>query len=492
MEGVEAPGDDRLRRQRVAQTQTRSSRSGRAGRAGGSRRSRRHAYWPWLLLVVVIGLAAGVWFQQDSIRAWLPQSEFNQLLNRADAALAAGHLSGIDGSSARELYDKALETRASNARALAGLQKVGRLEVERARRQLDAGQLDAAGESLGVARAVLGGGSELDRLSARLSQLRAQHQKLTTVLDKAAQALAQGQLHGEEGAATLYQQVLQVDPDNAAAAQGLDKVGVAMAAQIRSAIANGRLPQAAHQLERLEQLLPHVSSLSQLQAQLDDARSQRMAAREQLLQQAAQALAAGRLTGHDGDSALARYRKVLGADPGNVVAQQGIHKVAAALLARAGARMDAGRVDAAGTLLDQAETLVGAVPQLKQARQRLADLRAGQAAPAALTAAQKARVAQLITRAQAAAESGKLMLPPGNSAYDLYRSALAIDAGNADAFSGLASLPGQARSLFDKALDEGNIARAQELLSAYSGLVPGSSVVARMRIRLNAARQSGR
>ena len=43
-----------------------------------------------------------------------------------------------------------------------------------------------------------------------------------------------------------------------------------------------------------------------------------------------------------------------------------------------------------------------------------------------LTPQQSAELARIIQRADAAARAGKIMLPPGESAYDLYRQALAL------------------------------------------------------------------
>jgi tetratricopeptide (TPR) repeat protein len=68
------------------------------------------------------------------------------------------------------------------------------------------------------------------------------------------------------------------------------------------------------------------------------------------------------------------------------------------------------------------------------------------------------------------------MLPPGDSAYDLYRSALAIDGNNEPALSGLRALPRQVEVLFNQALAAGNLARANEMLANLAELAPGDAV----------------
>lgn len=445
--------------------------------------------WPWVVLVVLLALAAGAWMERASIRSWLPQTQFNQLLERADAALKAGNLDGHQGDSARELYTAARTLRPEDARARDGLHAVGAAEQAQAKKQLDAGQIEQAEGSLEIARALLGGGDELDRLDQRLATIKARSNKLETLIDRAAQALADGNVDGKNGAASLYKQALVADPGNAIARHGLDKVGKAMARQIGEAVKAGHLDQADRQIGRLADLLPDYSGLPQLRADLSQAHTDAQAARQVLLQQAAADLGAGRLSGSGRNNALARYRTVLESDPDNTTAQQGIRQVASGLLARAGSRMDDGHLAEAGQLLDEVGGLVGEdVPQLTKARKRLADLKQQPQSPPPLSVEQKAKVQRLITRAQAAADSGHLMLPPGNSAYDLYRSALAIDADNGDAMAGLASLPGQARSLFDQALAKHDTARAAKLLDAFAQLAPGSSALPQMRARLDAAR----
>lgn len=457
-------------------------------RAGRSKAAVSRRRWPWFAFLVVLVLAAGAWSQRQTIRTWLPQTQLNQLLDRADKAFAAGRLDGHQGNSARELYSAARALRADSARAKAGLEKVGKAEVAQAKEQLEAGQTDQAAGSLEVARALLGGGDELDRLDKQLAQTRARSDKVEGLLERASQAMADGQLDGKRGAAALYKQVLLAQPGNAIATHGMDKVGVAISDRIRKDLQQGKLDDAEKAVNHLGRLLPDFSNLPQLRAQLSQARKDAAAEQQQLLAQAAAELQAGRLRGSGQNNALARYRRVLETDPDNDEAKQGIREVAAGLLARARQRMQDGRLDQASQLLDEVGGLVGQVSELQQARQRLAQLQQQPKAPPPLTAEQKAKAQRLITRAQAAAESGKLMLPPGNSAYDMYRSALAIDSGNSDAMAGLASLPGQARSLFDKALAEHDTGRASKLLSAFAQLAPGSSALPEMRSRLAAAK----
>src|SRR5690606_28113517 len=139
-------------------------------------------------------------------------------------------------------------------------------------------------------------------------------------------------------------------------------------------------------------------------------------------------------------------------------------QVAQALVVQANAALDAGDTAQATTLLEQAEALAPKSADLAAARARLATAEtapapsavpvagasvaaaaASVAEPASpapvLSAAQVEQVAELVHRAREAATRGQIMLPPGASAYDLYRNALAIDGTNQAALQGLKDLP---------------------------------------------------
>jgi hypothetical protein len=119
--------------------------------------------------------------------------------------------------------------------------------------------------------------------------------------------------------------------------------------------------------------------------------------------------------------------------------------------------------------------------------QPVADDADAMAAPAVLTPQQSAAVAQMIKRAQVATAHGAIMLPPGDSAYDLYRSALAIDGNNEAALQGLHALPGQAMSQFNQALGQGDLQQAGEMLENLSELSPGDASQSALSSRLASA-----
>ena len=78
-------------------------------------------------------------------------------------------------------------------------------------------------------------------------------------------------------------------------------------------------------------------------------------------------------------------------------------------------------------------------------------------------------------------------LPPGASAYDLYRGALAIDGNNTAARDGLQNLPAVVVQLFNRALEDGRLATAGDMLGNLGDLAPGDPSQDQLRNRLATA-----
>ena len=168
-------------------------------------------------------------------------------------------------------------------------------------------------------------------------------------------------------------------------------------------------------------------------------------------------------------------------------ARAGLGQVAQALVVQANAALDEDNAAAAERLLNQATLLAPNGAELAAARARLRELRE-QAAIAAqrpvLSPQQLQRVAALVGEAEKAAAAGRLMLPPGDSAYDKYRAALAIDADNAQALAGLQALPQRARELYAQALAVREPDRARDMTDTLAQLSPGEAALPGMRARV--------
>lgn len=469
-------------------------------------RPRRRGWLVPVLLLVVIGVGTSLWIGQDKLRGLVPNTELDGILGRAETALQQGHLDGNDGSSARELFEAARALQPDNDRARDGLRNVGQAEIARADAALQAGKLDDAEQALTSARELLGGGSDVDRLTQAMASARNGAVPTDHLIDQAQQALDAGKFDGDDGAGALYRRVLAADPNNAVAKHGLDKVADALSAQIHKALDAGDRATASTLVDHLAALAPNYAELPALRAGLVQAGTQDNGAVTDAIKQGQEALRAGRVAGPGDDTALARFKAALAIDPDNADAKAGLGQVAQALIVQASAALDGGDQAHARQLLDQAATIAPHSADLAAARARLGDTRSANARQVAndvagdaattdadnlqhppLTPQQSAELARTIQRATAAAQHGNLMLPPGESAYDLYRQALALDGNNEAARQGLESLPGQAVAQFNQALSSGNLSAAGNRLADLSDLSPGDANQNELRQRLAGA-----
>jgi tetratricopeptide (TPR) repeat protein len=469
------------------------------GRARVPAKPSRRRDWLLPLLVLVAALLIGaIWLNQNRLRGMVPRTDFNTVLTQAQQALQDGRLDGQDGTSARELFQAAAALEPDNDRAREGLRKVGQAELAQADAALQSGDLTMATQQAAVARELLGGGSDIDRLDHSISRARAAQVQTVDLVDQAQQALAAGKLEGPDGAGALYQRVLRADPDNSVAMHGLDQVGYALAVQARKALDAKDGAAAAASIEQLAALQPNSGALPALRAMQAQSRKQDNNALDAALKQGQDALRAGRIGGAGSDSALAYFQAALKLDPDNAQARAGLGRVAQALTVQASAAIDAGDSMQAAKLLEQAAELAPKSADLAATRARLdhASTPAPVAAeddtpvpaqPASLSPQQSAAIARLVQRAQAATQSGNIMMPPGDSAYDLYRSALAIDGNNEPALRGLRALPGQVEQQFNQALVAGNLGQASDMLADLAELAPGDAVQGALGNRLAGA-----
>ncbi|MHA6205413.1 hypothetical protein ACXU4B_13385 [Dyella soli] len=474
-------------------------------RARGDQRPRRRGWLIPLALLLAIGAGTALWLGQDRLRGLVPSTELDGVLGRAETALQDGHLDGNDGTSARELFEAARALQPDNDRARDGLRNVGLAEVSRADAALQAGKLDEAEQALATARELLGGGADVDRLTQALSGARNGSVQTEHLIEQAQQAFEAGKLDGEDGAGALYHRVLAADPGNAVAAHGLDKVGEALASQVHKALDAGDRATASALVDRIAALLPNFGELPALRAALVPVDQAGNGALAEALRQGEDALRAGRIAGTGDDTALAHYKAALAIDPDNADAKAGLGQVAQALIVQANAAVDGGNAAQARKLLDQAAELAPRSAELTAARARLGDTRRSPAAQVAndvvaesaqsgeamqhpaLTPQQGTELARTIQRAEVAARDGKLMLPPGESAYDLYRQALAVDGNNEAARRGLEGLPGVAMNQFNQSLASGNLAVAGNRLADLADLSPGNAGLGSLRQRLASA-----
>lgn len=481
---LRAPADDLPR---IKAERDRLSREPRRARTPPHRTPSPLISWLWpLLAILLVAALALAWINQDRLRSLLPRTHLNTMLVDADQALAAGHLEGSDGTSAHELYAKVLTQEPDNSHALNGLHHVGQAELARASSAIKAGDFNAAKRDIANASRLLGGGADVSQASEALRKAQHPIKKINATIGKAQEAMAAGRVAGPDGAAALYQNVLKVAPDNAVARHGLEQAGDVLASRARDALRQGDIDTASSLTDELAHLLPRSGDLPALRARLSQVQQAAGAALQEHLDKGQQDLHAGQFTGDGDDNALAQFQAVLKLDPDNAQAKAGLRQVAQALVLRANAAMDADDAAQAKSLLDKADGLAPQSADLAVAKARLAAMQGS--APAAsgiatvtagsreahpaLTPLQQVEIQHLIQRAQAAAKAGHIMLPPGDSAYDLYRSVLTIDGNNTKALLGLKALSGVTIQHFKQALAAHQLERADGYLSSLRSLEP--------------------
>jgi hypothetical protein len=473
---VAAVGDDVMRAERSGRSERRAPQAGRR--------------WLGAVALIVLAIGAAVaWKYQDRLRTFLPRTEFNDTLTRAQHALDEGRLSGTTGDSARELFQAARAQDPDNDVARAGLERVGQKLIERADEALKRDDVAAAREALDAARELLGGGAAVEALAQSLTQAENRDTETGQLLDQAKAALDAGHVTGEDGSAALYRRLLAADPTSALAQAGLQKSADVLAGQARNAFADKDPVAAAARIDDIVRILPTYPALSELRGQLAQLREAERAALEDTLQRAEAQMHAGHLSGNP-DSALDLFRSVLKSDQGNVRARAGVRRIAQAFVVQSNAAVDEGNVAAAEKLLASAADLAPDLPELREARINVRELRERRDIDAerpALTAADTERVRTLVAEAAQAASAGNLIIPPGDSAYDKYRAALAIDGNDKEALEGMAGLPKLAKELFGKALGDGTPQRARALLDTVRQIAPGDPVIASMSERLSNA-----
>ena len=444
----------------------------------------------WILLVVLmLGVGAGgfmLWKHQDWLRALLPNTELNDILARAQKALDAGNLDGNQGNSARELFQSARTLDSDNDIARRGMRDVGDKLLERARDALKRNDPGLARQAVAAARELLGGGMGIEEIEKSIAALDAHGTEAEALLTQAQAAFDGGQLLGENGAVALYQRALAGDEGSALARAGINRSIDALAVQARGAFASNDLVTAASRIEDIARILPAYPELPDLRARLASLRDAAANGLEKDLTQGEAQLRAGRFTG-SADSAQSLFESALQRDANNARAKAGLRRVAQALVLQARAAIEVSNTPLTDRLLKQATVLAADLPDLRAASIDLRELRERLAIAAERPPASPAdleRMRNLIAEADAAAAAGRLINPPGNSAYDKYRAALAIDGDSKLAQAGLDKIPGLARELFDKELSSGSLNRALGMLEVVRQTSPSDPAVLPMSERL--------
>lgn len=205
----------------------------------------------------------------------------DQRLAQAERALAEGRLAGADGAQA--LFAAALKTDAGNARAKAGLRKVGVAYAAQAAARIEAKNPADAERILRQAEALAGDAAEVRSARARMREALesasiaqetarepslADRARIEEMLGEADRALAAGNLMDPGGAYDKYRAALGIDGNNTRAMEGLKRIAPRARALFDAELAAGRPNGARGYLDAISDTDPGNPALAGLRERL--------------------------------------------------------------------------------------------------------------------------------------------------------------------------------------------------------------------------------
>jgi len=176
-----------------------------------------------------------------------------------------------------------------------------------------------------------------------------------------------------------YKDVLELDPGNRQARQGIESVADRYLALAKDAVERQRFRTAQTYLNKVLELAPAHPELASAQRMLTEAQSKAptgptrvTALRNELritglLRGAEAAYEEDHLTSPTGNNAYQKYLEVLKLDPGNKAAHNGIQRIAGRYITLAELALAKGNFDAADQYLGKASTIAAGHPKLPQA-----------------------------------------------------------------------------------------------------------------------------
>lgn len=353
-------------------------------------------------------------------------------LARAEGLLRDDHLVTPPSDNAFEHYQKVLNDEPNKEqaqRARIGLRDVAARMTTLARQDWEAGRglesLDRIDTGLRLFKG-LPGYRDMQALRGEIER----DQKITTLLAAGAQQFKDSKLFepGKDNAFASYQAVLELDPGNVTALEGLQAIADQQQMVAMRAEAAGDLDGALAALSRGRKAVEDHPGLVSLEAavrrtfQAQAARKQRLA---ELLAQAEEQLAAGQVTLPAGNNAYESYQEVLGYEPGNEAALRGIQLIMQTLEQRA--REEA--VQAAARNAEEKPPNEDPIPTL-------------------------------LAKASQQIASSKLTRPAGDNAYETLQAVFALDPDNREAKAVVSTIAARYAAFARDRLQAGNTREA--------------------------------
>ena len=301
---------------------------------------------------------------------------------------------------------------------------------------------------------------------------------VAALLNRADAAVVANRLtEGEGNARDLYQAVLQIDPDNSQARDGMKRIGAVLINRADEARAGGNLDIAKGFANEAEELLQGGPEIAELRARLQEAEAAKTRL-DELIPRAEAAFAAGNYVGTP-DSAYELYEQVISVDAANAIAPNGITKIIDVLGTRADAELKAGDLAAASVTIQSIATISPNAAQLADLQARLSEGK-GDALDA---------LSRDMERAARLFADGALVPPSEPNALALYQNVLARDPQNVPAKQGLTRIGNALLAQAQTRLAEKDLEGADKLIRQAQPLGPSPAELRAAQVQLREARE---
>ncbi|MEE4379840.1 MAG: protein kinase [Candidatus Competibacteraceae bacterium] len=402
------------------------------------------------------------------------RGEIEQLLTQAEQYLQQTQLLQPPGTNAYEAYQQVLALDAENTRAHEGLERIIDSYRQQAEELRDQGQWQDSLATIDEILQVFPDDSGMRSLRSEVQNAfnAAQdqeelQQKITQLVDQAEQYRQQGQFTqpADANAYQTFRQVLQLDPNNAAAQAGLNRLTQDILQQAQQFQQQGELAASMSSIEKGLRVAPQNQDLQALRTQVKEAIiveqeiAQRLARAQQYWNQKTQ------LTQPPEDNAAENYQRVLELDANNVEAQQGLEQLTAYFLQQAKQLEREEQLQeslakiAEGLIVSPQNKLLLALQEQVQG-----ELSNRETARAEAERRQQ-EINQLLEQAQRQLDDSKLDTPAGDNAYESYQAVLTLDPDNQQARQGLATLADRFEQLAEQQSQQGDFQASLETIN---------------------------
>jgi serine/threonine-protein kinase PpkA len=288
-----------------------------------------------------------------------------------------------------------------------------------------------------------------------------------------------GQADGESRYAT-YTFALAALQGHPRVIEGLKDIAARFEARARQEWRRGHMDQALLLVRQGLHFQPLHKGLATLEQFMwrklwDKQRAQIMG---ELLAQAKGHTQEARLVESKGDSAFDAYNAVLLLDRNNREAREGLTRLRQRLTEDAQSARQAGDLERSLALIDQGLRVDPEGHGFHTLKDAVAEERR------ALGEKHRRLVAQWIERAQGQFQSGRLITPPGDNAFETYRMLLAVVPGQAEAIAGLEQIAERYAQLAEAAHEPGHVEASLALIDQGLQAVPGHARLAQLRTAL--------